>query len=113
MSRRSWSDATVSATRQTCANVNFLCRFMQNPPIAAWHAALSIASYLHSTSELGIRYGRERAKPLQEMHEGHYPTVWSDASFSRDVKPFLGGFVDYRGAPLSWFSGMRWRARSR
>ena len=34
----------------------YLCQFMQAPSVEAWEAALSIASYLYSTKNLGISF---------------------------------------------------------
>ena len=82
----------------------YLCQFMQSPSTEAWDAALSIASYLNTTKELGIAFN---ADPIQCcVADVDVSTerliVFSDASFGRDIHPFAGGFVQYRNGPLAW-----------
>ena len=84
----------------------YLAQFMQSPSVAAWDAALSVASYLHSTKELGIAFGGDHQTccvpdvPLDKARL----VIFSDASFGRDIHPFVGGFVQWRQGPVSWIS---------
>ena len=42
----------------------YLCQFMQAPSVEAWDAALSIASYLNTTRDLGISFTKGGARLL-------------------------------------------------
>ena len=79
---------------------------MQAPSVEAWDAALSVASYLYATKDLGItfRAGLQTCN-IDAVNTGkHKLIVFSDASFGRDVMPFAGGFVQWRGGPISWLA---------
>ena len=84
----------------------FLCQFMQAPTVEAWDAALSIASYLHSTKHLGIsfRAGLQECCADEVDMSQERLVSFSDASFGRDVMPFAGGFVQWRSGPISWLA---------
>lgn len=86
--------------------VGFLCQFMQAPTVAAYDAALSITSYLYATKNLGIsfRQGLQACNIDAVDVSKDRLIVYSDASFGRDVTPFAGGFVQWRGGPISWAS---------
>ena len=82
----------------------YLCQFMQAPCIAAWEAALSIASYLNTTKDYGVCFtGGSQTCCIDEIDTSRDRLiVFSDASFGRDVSPFAGGFVQWRrGTNLS------------
>ena len=79
---------------------------MQAPTLQAWEAALSVASYLNTSRELGISFdGNETACCVPEIDlDKNRLIVFSDASFGRDIHPFAGGFVQWRNGPISWLS---------
>ena len=82
----------------------FLCQFMQNPSLAAWEAALSVASYLNTTKHLGVAYnGDSLSVNISDIDTTFERlVVFSDASFGREIHPFAGGFVQWRNGPVSW-----------
>ena len=79
---------------------------MQSPSVEAWDAALSVASYLNATRDLGIGFdGNPIECAVADVDTSDERLiVFSDASFGRDVHPFAGGFVQYRNGPLAWTS---------
>ena len=99
--------ALLYATCMTRPDVSFftafLCQFMQAPSVEAWNAALSIASYLYKTRTLGITFsgGAQQCNIDAVDVSQDRLIVFSDASFGRDVSPFAGGFVQWRGGPIS------------
>ena len=72
--------------------------------IAAWEAALSILSYLHTTRELGVVYGGGLQDCCVSEATGVHPIIISDASFGTTIHPFSGGLVQWRNGPLAWVS---------
>ena len=84
----------------------YLCQFMQAPTLQAWESALSVASYLNTTSDLGISFnGNDTTCCVSEIKlDKTRLIVFSDASFGRDIHPFAGGFVQWRNGPISWLS---------
>ena len=84
----------------------YLCQFMQAPSVEAWDAALSIASYLNTTRDLGISFTKGvQGCCIEAVDTSKNRLIaFSDASFGRDVMPFAGGFVQWRGGPISWLA---------
>ena len=80
----------------------YLCQFMQAPSTGAWEAALGVAAYLNSTSELGITFGGGQRACCVESATRLHPICISDGSFGRDPHPFVGGFVEWRNGPAVW-----------
>ena len=98
--------ATCMTRPDVAYYVASLCQFMQASSIDAYEAALSIASYLYSTKDLGITF---RAGPQTCNIEAvdvsrNRLIVFSDASFGREVNPFAGGFVQWLSGPISWIA---------
>jgi hypothetical protein len=86
--------------------VAFLCQFMQAPSLGAWTAALSVASYLYSTKDMGISFNHNaqtcNVNTIDLSRDRLI--VFSDASFGREVNPFAGGFIQWANGPISWMS---------
>jgi hypothetical protein len=84
----------------------YLCQFMQAPTTQAWEAALSDASYLYTTKDMGISFnGDKMTCCVSEIDLAKERLiVFSDASFGRDIHPFAGGFVQWRNGPICWLS---------
>ena len=63
-------------------------------------------SYLHTTKNLGIGFKGDHQTCCVSEVEMDQPrlVIFSDASFGRDVHPFAGGFVQWRGGPISWLA---------
>ena len=76
------------------------------PTLQAWESALSVASYLNTSSDLGISFnGNDTTCCVSEIKlDKTRLIVFSDASFGRDIHPFAGGFVQWRNGPISWLS---------
>ena len=70
----------------------------------AWLACVSVAAYLHKTSELGITYGGTMRQCCVADATRSHPSCVQDASFGRAPFPFLGGFVEWRNAGVVWFA---------
>ena len=82
----------------------YLCQFMQSPTVEAWEAALSVACYLNTTKNHGISFckGQQLCNIDAIQTDKDRLIAFSDASFGRDVRPFCGGFVQWRNGPVSW-----------
>ena len=84
--------------------VSVLCKFMQDPTIEAYHAALSVASSLNTTADLGVTFGGSPRECCIAEAAGCNLLVVSDASWGREPRPSAGGFVHWRNGPLCWLS---------
>lgn len=96
--------ATCMTRPDVAYYVAFLCQFMQAPTVDAHDAALSVMAYLYATKDLGISFtgGSQRCNiDAVDMSKDRL-VVYSDASFGRETMPFAGGFVQWRGGPVSW-----------
>ena len=84
----------------------YLCQFMQSPSRDAWDAALSVASYLYKTKELGISFtgGAQTCNVDAVALSKNRLIVYSDASFGRDHNPFAGGFIQWQNGPVCWIA---------
>ena len=61
---------------------------------------------MHTTKHLGISFARGLQECVLESVDMSKDrlVVFSDASFGRDSMPFAGGFVQWRGGPVSWLA---------
>ena len=90
--------------------VSVLCRHMQNPSLEGYHAALSVASYLHATSHLGITFGglEDKQDDLKidgcKLDDPDVLIAFADASWGREAFPMAGGFLRWRRGPLAWMA---------
>jgi hypothetical protein len=86
--------------------VAFLCQYMQAPSMGAWTAALSVASYLYSTKDMGISFNHNAQTcnvSAVDLSRDRL-IVFSDASFGREASPFAGGFIQWANGPISWMA---------
>ena len=78
---------------------------MQSPSEEAWHASLSVASYLYSTKHLGITFGGKQTCNVAAVDlSSDRLIIFSDASFGRESTPFAGGFVQWANGAISWMA---------
>lgn len=85
---------------------------MQNPPLAAWHAAISVLIYLYQTRDRRITYGGKHHIPpcsttpkmdAAALAHNHGLIAWSDASFGT-IRSHAGYVICYMGAAICWCS---------
>ena len=83
-------------------HVSFLCRLMSTPSKEAYDAGLAVLSYLHQTKEMGLTYGGKSPCIDPDSNSHVQLIVHADSSFGQSPYPYGGGFVEFRGAAISW-----------
>jgi hypothetical protein len=78
---------------------------MQDPSMQAYDAGIGVLAYLHTTRNLGLTYGPTHKQcPLPAAQSSEVPIGHFDSSFGRTPYPFGGGFIEWRGAGVTWFA---------
>ena len=84
--------------------VSHLSRFLVNPGVAHWNAAVKVLAYLRSTKHLGLQFTRtdsEYANALSLFVDA----TWADCT---DTRKSTTGFVCFlNGGPVSWKSKLQ------
>ena len=76
----------------------YLARHMQQPTVAAWHAAKGVLRYLRGTSSLGLCFSRLKKGIICGFSD-------SDWAQERPERKSIGGFIfSFAGGAISWKS---------
>jgi hypothetical protein len=94
--------AAVMTRPDISYHCSHLCRAMHSPSPAGFQAALGVIAYLYQSKSRGIKYGGARKYASAEVTENTL-VGFSDSSFGPPY-PHCGGFIEFNGANIDWFS---------
>jgi hypothetical protein len=89
---------SVSTRPDISFAVNTLAKFVADPGVHHWEAAMQVLKYLGATKSYGILLGGERATRV---------VAYSDSDWASDVEDRVsvsGGVVYFGGSVICWFS---------
>ena len=84
--------------------ISTLASFNSNPRLCHWRAAKELLSYIHSTPEEGITYGKRLDDTLHQI------SVYADADYAskHNDRRSRGGSICYmNGGPIDWHTSLQ------
>ena len=84
--------------------ISTLASFNSNPRLCHWRAAKELLSYIHSTQDEGITYGKQLDDTLHQI------SVYADADYAskHNDRRSRGGYIFYmNGGPIDWHTSLQ------